>query len=138
MVDSQKLQLEQQRLQLEMMKIQSEAAVKADSTEAKREADRVAQIIDLQRLELENTSVRMKESEKLLEERRLNSEQELEKLRLAMQAQQANIQASQPVTGNSQQPIVINNIIPKASKKVGTIGTDELGNTTLKIDNVEE
>lgn len=138
MVDSQKLQLEQQRLQLEMMKIQSEAAVKADSTEAKREADRVAQIIDLQRLELENMSVRMKESEKLLEERRLNSEQELEKLRLAMQAQQANIQASQPVTGNSQQPIVINNIIPKASKKVGTIGTDELGNTTLKIDNVEE
>jgi hypothetical protein len=138
MVDSQKLQLEQQRLQLEMMKIQSEAAVKADSTEAKREADRVAQIIDLQRLELENMSVRMKESEKLLEERRLNSEQELEKLRLAMQAQQANIQASQPVAANSQQPIVINNIIPKASKKVGTIGTDELGNTTLKIDNVEE
>lgn len=138
MVDSQKLQLEQQRLQLEMMRIQSEAAVKADSTEAKREADRIANIIDLQRLELENMAVRMKESEKLLEERRLNSEQELERIRIAMQAQQTNIQASQPTMEKPSQPIVINNIIPKPSKKVGTIGTDELGNTTLKIDNVEE
>ena len=136
MVDSQKLQIEQQRLQLEMMKIQSEAAVKADSTEAKREADRVAQLIDLQRLELENMAVRMKESEKLLEERRLTQEQDLEKFRLAMQTQQAVMQP--PATSAPQQPIVINNIIPKASKKVGTIGQDELGNTTLKIDNVEE
>jgi hypothetical protein len=136
MIDSQKLQIEQQRLQLEMMKIQSEAAVKADSTEAKREADRVAQLIDLQRLELENMAVRMKESEKLLEERRLTQEQDLEKFRLAMQTQQAVMQP--PATSAPQQPIVINNIIPKASKKVGTIGQDELGNTTLKIDNVEE
>ncbi len=139
MVDSQKLQLEQQRLQLEMMKIQSEAAVKADSTEAKREADRISNIIDLQRLELENMAVRMKESEKLMEERRLNAEQELERVRLAMQAQQTNIQASQPQMQTPQQnPIVINNIIPKPSKKVGTIGQDELGNTTLKIDNIED
>lgn len=139
MVDSQKLQLEQQRLQLEMMKIQSEAAVKADSTEAKREADRISNIIDLQRLELENMAVRMKESEKLMEERRLRAEQELERVRLAMQAQQTNIQASQPQMQTPQQnPIVINNIIPKASKKVGTIGQDELGNTTLKIDNIED
>jgi len=136
-VDNQRLQVEQQRLQLEMMKIQSEAAVKADSTEAKREADRVAQIIDLQRLELENMSVRMKESEKLLEERRLNQEQELEKIRMAMQTQQAVISQAGSQSA-PQQPIVINNIIPKASKKVGTIGTDELGNTTLKIDNIEE
>jgi hypothetical protein len=63
-------------------------------------------------------------------------EQDLEKFRLAMQTQQAVMQP--PATSAPQQPIVINNIIPKASKKVGTIGQDELGNTTLKIDNVEE
>jgi len=139
MVDSQKLQLEQQRLQLEMMKIQSETAVKADSTEAKREADRVAQIIDLQRLELENMAVRMKESEKLLEERRLNQEQELEKLRLAAQTQMQIMQPPPVAQQAPSEPVVINNIVPqqKWNKRVGKIVTDADGNPSIEIFNVE-
>ena len=126
-VDAQKLQLEQQKIQLETARIQAETAVKVDSTEAKREAKRVEQLIDLQRLELENMAVRMKEGEKLLEERRLNQEQELEKIRLAMQTQQQMVtEVTTPKT--EQQPIVINNIIPKTSKKIGKMETDEEGN----------
>ena len=92
LIEQQLMQLKSRELEIELMRVQSEAAVKADSTEAKRESDRVAQLIDLQRLELENMAVRMKESEKLLEERRLNQEQELEKIRISMQAQMAMIQ----------------------------------------------
>ncbi|MFO0202732.1 MAG: hypothetical protein ACK528_06335, partial [Alphaproteobacteria bacterium] len=50
------------------------------------------QLMQLKSRELENMAVRMKESEKLLEERRLNQEQELEKIRMSMQAQMAMIQ----------------------------------------------
>ena len=136
-VDAQKLQLEQQRIQLETARIQAETAVKVDSTEAKREAQRVEQLIDLQRLELENMAVRMKESEKLLEERRLNQEQELEKIRLAMQTQQQTVtEATTPKA--EQQPIVINNIIPKTSKKIGKMETNEAGETTVEIETVED
>ena len=49
----------------------------------------MGQILELQKLEIENMRVRMQESEKLLEERRLNSEQELERIRLAMQQLQS-------------------------------------------------
>jgi hypothetical protein len=116
--------MKQRELELEMMRIQAEAAVKADSTEAKREADRIAQMIDLQRLELENIAVRMKESEKLLEERRLSQEQELEKLRMAMDARMQMLSPGE----QKQQPIVINNVI----------STDEQGNPSIEIDNVED
>ncbi len=134
MIEQSKLQMKQRELELEMMRIQAEAAVKADSTEAKREADRIAQMIDLQRLELENIAVRMKESEKLLEERRLSQEQELEKLRMAMDARMQMLSPGE----QKQQPIVINNVIPKASKRVGKISTDEQGNPSIEIDNVED
>jgi hypothetical protein len=98
MIEQQMLQLKSREIEIELMRVQAEASVKADSTMAKREADRVAQLIDLQRLELENMAVRMKESEKLLEERRLNQEQELEKIRLGMQQQVAMIQGAKTET----------------------------------------
>lgn len=98
MIDQQMLQLKSREIEIELMRVQAEASVKADSTMAKREADRVAQLIDLQRLELENMAVRMKESEKLLEERRLSQEQELEKIRLSMQHQIAMVQSPKAET----------------------------------------
>jgi hypothetical protein len=98
MIEQQMLQLKSREIEIELMRVQAEASVKADSTMAKREADRVAQLIDLQRLELENMAVRMKESEKLLEERRLNQEQELEKIRIGMQQQVAMVQNAKTET----------------------------------------
>jgi hypothetical protein len=80
---------------------------------------------------------RLSQQEKLMEERRLAAEQQLEQIRLGMESLKTTASTASEASGKSQ-PIVINNIIPKASKKLGTIGTDELGNTTLSIDNVEE
>jgi hypothetical protein len=81
-------------------------------------------------LELERVATRLSETEKLLEERRLSQQQELEVFRTQMQ--------SGVVPSEKQQPIVINNIIPKPTKRVGVIGVDQMGNTTLSVDNIEE
>lgn len=111
MIEQAKLQIKQRELEVEMMRIQAELSAKTDSTEAKREADRISQLIDVQRLEMENMAVQMKESEKLMEERRLSQEQELERVRLSMDAR-ANMLESPK---ESAQPIVINNVIPKGT-----------------------
>lgn len=137
MIEQSKLGMKQRELELEMMRIQSEAAVKADSTEAKREADRIAQMIDLQRLELENVAVRMKESEKLLEERRLSQEQELEKLRMAMDARMAMLQPSTNDKTPSMPPINITidgkqSGKRKITKVTGKDGTTEYQEEFLK------
>jgi hypothetical protein len=49
------------------------------------EANRMSQILDLQKLELEQMRIRMSESEKLMEERRLSAENEIERLRVSME-----------------------------------------------------
>lgn len=124
MIDQQMLQLKSREIEIELMRVQAEASVKADSTMAKREADRVAQLIDLQRLELENMAVRMKESEKLLEERRLNQEQELEKIRMGIQAQMSMIQ--KPTEAPAAPPINITIDGKKTGKRTITkvVGPD--------------
>jgi len=111
MIEQAKLQIKQRELEVEMMRIQAELSAKTDSTEAKREADRISQLIDVQRLEMENMAVQMKESEKLMEERRLSQEQELERVRLSMHARASMLESPK----ESAQPIVINNVIPKGT-----------------------
>lgn len=92
MIEQQKLQLEARKLEVETMRIQLDAQNKASGTEAKRETDRFDQILDLQRLDIERGYKELDAQEKMIEERRLAQEQELEKVRLAMEAQQAFIQ----------------------------------------------
>ena len=70
-----------------------------------------------------------------MEERRLASEQQLERIRMSMEAIQTR-PAEQPK--QDQKPIVIQNIIPKASRRKGVIGTDDMGNTTLSIEDDED
>lgn len=128
----QELQLKNSALEVEVMKIQATTQTDLSKQEITKEHNRMQSILDLQRLELERVATKLAETEKLLEERRLSNQNELEQIRLSLQTAQAMPQLKE------QQPIVINNIIPKASKKVGTIGTDALGNTTLNIDSIEE
>ncbi len=139
-IEQQKLYLQQQELQLknaalevEVMKVQAATQTDLSKQEITKEHNRMQSILDLQRLELERVATKLVETEKLLEERRLSTDQELDRVRLSLQAAQA-----MPAVKSEQQPIVINNIIPKAGKKVGTLGTDALGNTTLNIDTIEE
>lgn len=113
-LEQQKLMLQQQELehknnmlQVEVMKIQATSQTELSKQEITKENNRVQSMLDLQRLELENIAVRLKESEKLMEEKRLSQEQELERIRMAMNS-------AQPMQEQQQQPIVINNLPPTA------------------------
>jgi hypothetical protein len=136
-IDQQEVQIKGQAVQVDMLKVQSAAQTEADKNLIKQETQQMSHILEIQRLELENMRIKLSESEKLMEERRLASDNALERVRLQMD----NISNTNAITESNatkQQPIVINNIIPKASKKLGTLGTDALGNTTLSIDNIDE
>jgi hypothetical protein len=136
-IDQQEVQVKAQAVQVDMLKVQSSAQSESDKALIKQESSQMQHILEIQKLELEQMRIRLSESEKLMEERRLASENALEQVRLRME----NITNRNPMiepSATKQQPIVINNIIPKASKKLGTLGTDSFGNTTLSIDNIDE
>lgn len=134
-IDQQEVQIKAQSVQVDMLKVQSNAQTEADKALIKQESSQMQHILEIQKLELEQMRMKLSESEKLMEERRLASEQQLERIRMSMEAIQAR-----PIETpkQEQKPIVIQNIIPKASRRRGTIGTDDMGNTTLSIDDIED
>ena len=136
-IAQQELQVKQQAVQVDMLKVQSSAQSESDKALIKQESSQMQHILEIQKLELEQMRIRLSESEKLMEERRLASDTALEQVRLRME-NITTTNAAVETSATKQQPIVINNIIPKASKKLGTLGTDALGNTTLSIDNIDE
>jgi hypothetical protein len=133
----QELQIKASAVQVDMMKAQAMASNDSMKHEITAENNRLNGLLEVQKLEAQQMQFRLAQQEKLMEERRLAAEQQLEQIRLGMETLKTNASTASEASGKSQ-PIVINNIIPKASKKLGTIATDELGNTTLSIDNVEE
>ena len=131
----QEIQVKQSSVQVDMLKVQAMAESDANKQAIQQETNRMSQILEIQKLELEQMRVRLAESEKLMEERRLASEQQLERVRMSMETIQ-NRSVEQPK--QEQKPIVIQNIIPKAGRRKGMIGTDDMGNTTLSIQDDED
>lgn len=131
----QEIQVKQSSVQVDMLKVQAMAESDANKQAIQQETNRMSQILEIQKLELEQMRVRLAESEKLMEERRLASEQQLERVRMSMETIQ-NRSIEQPK--QEQKPIVIQNIIPKAGRRKGMIGTDDMGNTTLSIQDDED
>jgi hypothetical protein len=118
-LDQQRLALQQQELeiknnglQVEVMKIQAQSAGKAEDNEIKAENNRMQNLLDLQRLELERVATRLSETEKLLEERRLSQQQQIEMLRMQFSNEQAALQAQMKAAevAAQPQPVTINNI----------------------------
>lgn len=134
-IAQQEVQIKGQSVQVDMLKVQAMAQSESDKAMIKQESSQMQHILEIQKLELEQMRVRLSESEKLMEERRLASEQQLERIRMSMESMQ-----TRPVETSKQEqkPIVIQNIIPKASRRKGVIGTDEMGNTTLSIKDDED
>jgi hypothetical protein len=130
----QELQIKASAVQVDMAKAQALATSEQMKNEIKSESVRLSGLLEVQKLESQQMQFKLSQQEKLMEERRLAAEQQLEQVRMQLDSfKTASVQ-----DGSKSNPIVINNIIPKASKKLGTIGTDEMGNTTLSIDNIEE
>lgn len=115
-IDQQEVQIKGQAVQVDMLKVQSMAQTEADKNLIKQETQQMSHILEIQRLELENMRIKLSESEKLMEERRLASEQALEQVRLRMeQVNTPRLMSMGGMTGR---------------KKSGKIITDDNGNPT--------
>lgn len=130
----QEVQVKQSAVQVDMLKVQAMSASDANKQAITQETNRMAQILEIQKLELEQMRIKLSESEKLMEERRLASDQELERIRITMQ----NLTEA-PKESAKTQPIVINNVIPKRGKRRANMISDELGNIAgIEVEDVED
>jgi hypothetical protein len=120
-IAQQELELKNSALYIEQMKVQNAAQTAATKNEITAENNRVKAILDLQRLELERVATKLSETEKLMEERRLASNSEIDRIRLQMD----QINASPKMMGMG---MGLGGM--KGRKKSGKIITDELGNPT--------
>jgi hypothetical protein len=112
----QEIQVKQSAVQVDMLKVQASAQSESDKALIKQESSQMQHILEIQKLELEQMRIRLSESEKLMEERRLASEQALERVRLQMeQVSSPKIMSMGGMTGR---------------KKSGKIITDDNGNPT--------
>lgn len=116
-ISQQEVQVKANSVQVDMLKVQAMAEGEQAKQAIQQEANRMAGILDVQKLELENMRIRLSESEKLMEERRLASDSQLQRMQMMMdQANQApKIMSMGGMTGR---------------KKSGKIITDENGNPT--------
>jgi len=127
----QDIQVKQSSVQVDMLKVQAMSQSDANKQAITQETNRMAQILELQKLELEQMRMKLSESEKLMEERRLQSEQELERIRLSMEnIQRAPQQA--PILLQTDKPMIVERIekaapLPRRKRK-GKIISDEEGN----------
>lgn len=115
-ISQQEVQVKANSVQVDMLKVEATAESDQVKHSIHQEANRMSQLLDVQKLELEQMRVRLSESEKLMEERRLASEQQLERMRMQMdQMNTPKLMSMGGMTGR---------------KKSGKIITDENGNPT--------
>lgn len=115
----QEVQVKQSAVQVDMLKVQAMSQSDANKQAIQQETNRMAQILEIQKLELEQMRIKLSESEKLMEERRLASENQLERIRLQMD----QLNSSPKIMGMGMGGL-------KGRKKSGKIITDENGNPT--------
>ena len=125
-LQQQEIQVKQSAVQVDMLKVQAMSASDANKQAIQQETNRMAQILEIQKLELEQMRMRLSESEKLMEERRLASEQQIERVRLQMDAIERSPSSS--IMFQSEKPVIIEREKKKSRKRKGKIITDETGN----------
>jgi hypothetical protein len=125
-LQQQEIQVKQSAVQVDMLKVQAMSASDANKQAIQQETNRMAQILEIQKLELEQMRMRLSESEKLMEERRLASEQQIDRVRLQMDAIERSPASS--IMFQSEKPVIIEREKKKARKRKGKIITDETGN----------
>lgn len=110
-IKQQEIQVKSQQVQVNMLEVQADSSNESTKQQIQQETSQMNQILEIQKLELEQMRIKLSESEKLMEERRLSSEQELDRIRLAMQ----NITEQSKMTAEraeAERPIVINTTPP--------------------------
>ena len=122
----QDIQVKQSAVQVDMLKVQAMSASDANKQAIQQETNRMSQILEIQKLELDQMRMRLSESEKIMEERRLASEHQIERVRLQMDAIERTPSSS--IMFQSEKPVIIEREKKKARKRKGKIITDETGN----------
>jgi hypothetical protein len=137
-LQQQEIQVKQSAVEVDMLRVQTGAQSEADKALIKQEHGQMQHILEIQKLELEQMRVKLSEAEKLMEERRLASEQSLERIRLSMETIQRQPQGSIMVT--TDKPMVIEKEkASKPKKRRGKIISDEAGNPVgIEIEDTEE
>jgi hypothetical protein len=124
----QEVQVKQSSVQVDMLKVQAMSQSDANKQAIQQETNRMAQILEIQKLELEQMRIKLSESEKLMEERRLASESQLDRLRMSMDMLQRVPQAS-PIMLQTDKPMIIEKAAPAPRRKrKGKIISDTEGN----------
>lgn len=118
MISQQEVQVKANSLQVELMKVQAQSETDANKQAIAQEANRMTQLLEVQKLDLEQMRIRLSETEKLMEERRLASDHNLEKIRLQMEQINSTPKFVGGMGGMT------------GRKKSGKIITDENGNPT--------
>lgn len=85
-MQQQELEIKANAVQVDMLKVQSNTEGMANKQEITMENNRLNNILGIHKLELEKMRIQMSESEKLMEERRLSSDHELERIRVTIAA----------------------------------------------------
>jgi hypothetical protein len=122
----QEIQVKQSAVQVDMLKVQAMSASDANKQAIQQETNRMSQILEIQKLELEQMRIRLSESEKLMEERRLAHDQQLDRFRTQMDAIEKA--PTQSIMFQSEKPVIIEREKKKSRKRKGKIITDETGN----------
>lgn len=137
-MQQQELQIKQSSVEVDMLKVQTSAQSEADKAMIKQEHGQMQHILEIQKLELEQMRVKLSEAEKLMEERRLASDQAIERVRLSMESIQRQPAGAIMVT--TDKPMVIEKEkASKPKKRRGKIITDETGNPIgIDIEDITE
>jgi allophanate hydrolase subunit 2 len=127
-LSQQELQIKQSAVQVDMLKVQATSESDANKQAITQETNRMGQMLELQKLELEQMRIKVSETEKLMEERRLSSDNELERIRLSMDAIQRMPQQA-PILLQTDKPMIIEKAAPAPRRKrKGKIISDIEGN----------
>jgi len=127
-LSQQELQIKQSAVQVDMLKVQATSESDANKQAIAQETNRMGQMLELQKLELEQMRIKVSETEKLMEERRLSSDNELERIRLSMDAIQRMPQQA-PILLQTDKPMIIEKAAPAPRRKrKGKIISDTEGN----------
>lgn len=126
----QEIQVKANAVQVDMLKVQALAENETNKQAITQETNRMSHLLDLQKLELEQMRIKLSEAEKLMEERRLASDNQIERLRLHMDSME-KMSGGSPIIVQTDKPMMIEKPAPtpkRARKKKGTIITDAEGN----------
>lgn len=137
-IKQQEIQIKANAVEVDMMKVQAMDKNHEMKAEIATENNRMQNLLKMQEMEAKHMEFKLAQQEKVLEETRLTHEQQIERVRLGMEALQKMPHHQSPIIVQTDKPMVIDKASVK-KKRRGTIVTDHEGNPVgIDIEDVTE